>query len=55
MLWLANVEFSPATPRGSELRFEENPPPARVDSAASESDATEPALSRMGGASSVVT
>jgi hypothetical protein len=39
----AYVELAPFTPEGSELRFSENPPPERVDSAARESDATAPA------------
>lgn len=43
---LANVELAPFTANGSESRFSENPPPARVDSAARESEATGPAPSR---------
>jgi hypothetical protein len=43
----AKVELEPLTPCGSLLRFSENPPPALVDSAARESDATAPAPSWM--------
>lgn len=43
----AKVELEPLTPCGSLLRFSENPPPALVDSAARESEATAPAPSWM--------
>lgn len=43
MFVFANVEFEPETPCGSLPLLSEKPPPARVDSAARESDATAPA------------
>jgi hypothetical protein len=52
---LANVEFLPSTPRGSEPLFSENSPPARSDSAARESEAMAPAPSWISGASESVT
>jgi hypothetical protein len=55
VLLFANVEFAPATPSGSPSRFDEKPPPDRVDSAARLSDATAPAPSLIGGAGSLVT
>lgn len=51
----AKVELEPFTPRGSLSRFEANPPPERVDSAARESEATAPAPSLMTGAFESVT
>lgn len=47
---LAKVEDAPETPSGSLPRFEENSPPARVESAARESEATGPAFSSISGA-----
>lgn len=55
VLALANVELEPETPWGSLLRFSEKSPPALVDSAARESDATAPAPSRISGALGSVT
>ena len=43
----AKVELEPLTPCGALLRVSENPPPALVDSAARESEATAPAPSWM--------
>jgi hypothetical protein len=50
VLAFANVEFEPATPCGSLLRFSEKPPPSLVDSAARESEAIGPAPSWIAGA-----
>jgi hypothetical protein len=47
---LANVELAPATPRGSLPRFWLKSPPARVESAATLSDAIAPAFSSILGA-----
>ena len=44
---LAKVELLPLTAWGSESRFSLKPPPDLTDSAASESDATAPAPSRI--------
>jgi hypothetical protein len=41
----AKVELDPETDWGSPLRLEEKPPPALMESAARESDATAPAPS----------
>jgi hypothetical protein len=43
----ANVELEPDTPCGSLPLFSEKPPSVRVESAASESDATAPVDSSM--------